>query len=71
LKPGVVRGSPIPGEEIPEGVEACSVANRSGVGEEATGRLHASNMKRRKRDDKSLSLVIFPFNRLKKKFFTG
>ena len=36
LKMGVVPASvPATGVEPPEGVDACSVANRSGVGEEA------------------------------------
>ena len=35
LKRGVVNGSVAAEEEIEEGVEACSVANRSGVGVEA------------------------------------
>lgn len=35
LKTGVVIASVTAGEENPEGVDACSVANRSGVGEEA------------------------------------
>ena len=32
LKSGVVIGSPGTGEENPEGVDACSVPSRSGVG---------------------------------------
>jgi hypothetical protein len=43
-------------------VEACNVANRSGVEEEATGRLHANRKKRREKVEKSLSLLIIPFN---------
>ena len=35
LKSGVAIGSPGTGEENPEGVEACSVPSRSGVGFEA------------------------------------
>ena len=35
LKSGVTRGSPGTGEEKLEGVEACSVPSRSGVGFEA------------------------------------
>ena len=35
LKSGVASGSPGAGEENPEGVEACRVPSRSGVGFEA------------------------------------
>lgn len=50
------------GDETPEGVEACSVANRSGVGEEAMGRLHPINKKTSKNLEKSLGLIIIQFN---------
>ena len=62
LKLGVAFVSGATGEENPEGVEACNVENRLGVGEEAIGRLQASNTKRKQMVEKSLSLVIIPFN---------
>jgi len=71
LKAGVSFGSGGIGEDKPEGVEACSVANKLGVGEEAIGRLQPSNKKRKQIVEKSLSLVIIQFNGLYIKFFTG
>lgn len=45
LKSGVVICSVTAGGVNPEGVDACNVANRSGVGVEAAGMLHpASNV---------------------------
>ena len=46
------------GDESPEGVEACSVANRSGVGEEAIGRLHAASKRMKTIVERSLNLFI-------------
>ena len=56
LKEGVA-----PGDANPEGVEACSVANKSGVGAEM-GRLHPTNKRKRKTVEKSLRLLIVQFN---------
>ena len=67
---GVATDSVITGEENPEGVEACSVANRSGVGEEAIGRLHPISKKMRRNVRESLNLLIIEFNGLKIKLFT-
>jgi len=49
-------------DEFPEGVDACNVAKRSGVGEEAIGRLHPTNKRISKIVEKSLDLLIIPFN---------
>ena len=57
------------GEADPEGVEACSVANRSGVGEEAIGRLHPIKSNRRRTVRKGLRLFINPFDRLEIELF--
>lgn len=65
LKTGVAAG-----EEKEEGVEACSVANRSGVGEGALGRLHAGSKIRKETAQKSLNLFIIQFNRFQIEFFT-
>ena len=54
----------------PDGVDACSVANRSGVGEEAMGRLHPMDNRISITGNKRLSLLIIKFNGLKKEFFT-
>ena len=70
LGTGVTIESSAAGEESEEGVEACSVASRSGVGEElGENRLHP---KRKIRDviiQKSFVLFI-QFNRLKIELFT-
>ena len=68
-RPGVTIDSVRAGAELPEGVEACSVANRSGVEEERMGRLHPANKRKRKILEKSLSLLIIQFNSLEIKFF--
>jgi hypothetical protein len=65
LRPGVVT----PGEANPPGVEAYSVANRSGAGE-AAGRLQLISKKTKKIVETSSGLLIIPFNVLKKEFFT-
>ena len=57
-KMSVAPGSATAGVENPDGVDACNVANRSGVGEETTGRLHPSKKKRRKTRRKSLGIFI-------------
>ena len=58
LKAGVTSDSVTAGEADEEGVEACSVANRSGVGEAAIGRLHPTRKKKRQNVKKLLSLLI-------------
>ena len=40
LKSGVAIGSTGAGDEKESGVDACSVANKSGVGVDAAGRVH-------------------------------
>jgi hypothetical protein len=70
LNPGVEMEPVAAGDANPSGVEACSVANRSGVGEEARGYLHPINKKRREIIKKSFRLLISQFNGLKIKFFT-
>ena len=47
LKMGPAAASVTAGDENPEGVDACSVANRSGVGEEARLKSPHPRMKRR------------------------
>ena len=56
-KPGVATEPVAPGEAKPSGVEACSVANRSGV-ELAIGRLQLIKKKRKKILETSLRLLI-------------
>lgn len=67
-KAGVAPGWVPAGDEDEEGVEACSVANRSGVGETAMGLLQARMKKIIEIAKKSLRLSI-QFNRLQMKFF--
>ncbi len=62
LKTGEVAGPLAAGDETEEGVEACSVANRSGVGEEGTGRLQARITRREKIAKRSLRLFIIQFD---------
>lgn len=57
LKMGVAICSVITGDENEEGVEAWSVANRSGVGEEAIGPLHPT--RKMKKDSVRESLILF------------
>jgi hypothetical protein len=57
-KTGVAIDSVATGEESPSGVEAWSVANRSGVGEEATGRLHPTVKRKRKIAKRDWNLFI-------------
>jgi len=57
LKKGVAVGSVTAGDEFEEGVEACSVANRSGVGVEI-GLLHPTSSEKRAMIQKSLNLFI-------------
>jgi hypothetical protein len=57
-KTGVATGSVDAGPAPPPGVEACSVANRSGVGEGAIGRLHPAKKKMRKIAKRDLNLFI-------------
>jgi len=47
LNVGVAIDSGAAGEENPEGVEACSVANKSGGGEGEIGLLHPRRMRKR------------------------
>jgi len=72
-KRGVVKGPVAAGDANEEGVEACSVANRFGVGVEATGMLHAAssraNRRRRKTVEKSLILFMIQFDGFKIEFF--
>lgn len=49
-------------DEDEEGVEACSVANRSGVGEAGTGLLQARIIRRREIAKRSLRLFIIRFD---------
>ena len=56
LKTGVAAG-----DEKAEGVEACSVANRSGVGEAAIGRLHPTN-RNKTNTNRILNLCIIQFD---------
>ncbi len=68
---GAVGVSKDAGGETPSGVEACSVANRSGVGVEA-GRLHP--MSKRKKTNSTPTergLVIFQFNLFNTEFLAG
>lgn len=63
LKSGVADASTGMGVEIVSGVEAWSVANRSGVGVEAAGMLHpAIKVKRMKIVGKILSLFKVHLN---------
>ena len=59
---GVAIESVTTGDANPLGVEACSVANRSGVGEEALGRLHANKKRIREIIETGLSLLIIQFD---------
>jgi hypothetical protein len=67
LKTGVANGSVAAGGKTPEGVEACIVANRSGVGEAAMGLLHPTRKRKSRTVEKSL--VVIQFDRLKIKLF--
>lgn len=58
---GVAIESVMIGDADPSGVEACSVANKSGVEEDATGRLHASKLRIRKAAEIDLSLLIIHY----------
>jgi hypothetical protein len=58
------------GEEDKEGVEAWSVANRSGFESEAPGRLHPAKATR-KRIQVRLRLTIVHFDGIKVEFLTG
>ena len=68
LKSGVDTSWVASGDEKKDGVEACNVANRSGV-ELTIGRLQLISMRTKEIVETSLSLLI-QFNRLKIKFFT-
>ena len=61
-KAGVISESVAAGEEMPEGVEACKVANRSGSAEEAIGRLHPNSKRTREIVGNTLSLRVVQFN---------
>ena len=63
LKSGVAIGSPGTGEENPEGVEACSVPSRSGVGLEAGLKSPQPSTKTSVSIQKSLALINIRFNR--------
>ena len=60
-KTGVVTDSVTAGERYPEGVDACSVANRSGVGEDAGPKSPHPRIKKSPMDiHKSLVLFMIP-----------
>lgn len=65
LKSGVASGSPGTGEENPEGVEACSVPSRSGVGFEAGLKSPQPIIKTSVNIQKSLVLINIRFERSK------
>jgi isoaspartyl peptidase/L-asparaginase-like protein (Ntn-hydrolase superfamily) len=72
LKLGVAVASTGAGDEIVSGVEAWSVANRSGVGVEAAGMLHPAVMERIiKIVGKSLNLFKVHLNGFNMEFLTG
>jgi hypothetical protein len=62
LKTGVGIVSVTAGDEEEEGVEACSVANRSGVGEAAMGLLHPTMKRKREIVKRDLSLFMIQFD---------
>ena len=62
LKSGVVIGSPGMGEENPEGVEACSVPSKSGVGFEAGLKSPQPRTKTSVSSQKNLVLVNIRFD---------
>ncbi len=68
LNAGVANGCVSAGDEDEEGVEACSVANRSGVGEGRRGRLHAKIKRRTKIVKRNLRLLIIQLDGLQIKF---
>jgi hypothetical protein len=71
LNTGVATPSVNPGEEPPEGVDACSVANRSGVGEvDGVTRPHPSIRKRAAVIQRYLVFFIFEFDGFKIEFLT-
>ena len=59
------------GEEKLEGVEAWSVANRSGVGVAAAGRMHPMVRMKVSNVNSNLVLFIFRFNGFKITFLAG
>ena len=61
LKSGVAIGSPRTGEEKPEGVEACSVPSRSGVGFEAGLKSPHPSAKTSVSIQKNLVLIMIRF----------
>jgi hypothetical protein len=72
LKLGVAVASTGGGDEPPSGVEACSVANRSGVGVEAAGILHPAIKKRMiKIAGINLGLFKVHFDGFNMEFLTG
>jgi len=56
---GVAMAPVAAGGKSPEGVEACSVANRSGAGEAATGLLHPTKNVKSRMDKKNLVTIQF------------
>lgn len=62
LKTGVAKDSVPAGDEEEDGVEACSVANRSGDEAGALGRLHPTIQAKKEIVKKSLKLFIIQFN---------
>ena len=62
LKARVAIASVIAGDKSEEGVEACSVANRFGVGGEEMGRLHPTIKRKRKTVKWDLNLFIIQFD---------
>ena len=70
LKLGVAPIS-VAGEENPEGVEACSVANRSGVGAaEGVNNPHPRRKKRAAVSHSNLFFFVFQFDRFNVEFLT-
>jgi len=70
LETGVARDSVAAGDKSEEGVEACSVANRSGVLEEAGEKIPHPRIKMSAVIiHKSFALFIIPINGLKIEFF--
>lgn len=62
VKSGVGSGSVGAGGVYDSGVDACSVANRSGVGEEAAGRLHPALERMKRKVKQSLTLWMVRFD---------
>jgi hypothetical protein len=57
-----VASESLPAGTAAPGVEACNVANKSGAGEEATGRLHPTVKNKKPTMATALSLFIIQFD---------